>query len=436
MVGITLACLWGGYTVLTFNERSAAILSAKESVASIAVAVAQYAQLVSEIAHVPPLGEQPVGITGSAALEPTTRAIAIFLSSLHPAPGTHVFLRATTPHERANERNTLQTSDIEVVESEVQDHLTADANSANGLIAATVRISRVAAFAEWRSGAIAEGTALAIITLIILLFTGAFRRQLRIEGLMNAELRNAKDLAEAGNRAKSEFLANMSHELRTPLNAIMGFSEILARQQFGPLGNARYVEYAGDIHGSGEHLLKLINDILDLSRLSVGQLELNLEPLDLKDCLDVCLRTVAPAATKAGVELTATFDSALPLLRTDDTKLRQVVLNLLSNAIKFTRPGGSANLSVHGHSNSIAISVSDTGIGIDASDMHRVFERFGQVENALSRNHGGAGLGLPIARQLVELLGGSFDLRSELGKGTVVTVSFPARLFVSASKAA
>jgi len=375
-------------------------------------------------------------VIGNAPLEPTTRAMAVFLASLRPAPGIHVILRRTTPREQINERNNLQTSDIELVESETHTYLIADANSANGHIAATVQITFADALASWRSGAIVEGSALAIISLIIGLFTVAFRRQLHVQNIMNSQLRSAKELAEAGDRAKSEFLANMSHELRTPLNAIMGFSEILGLEQFGPLGNARYREYADDIHNSGKHLLKLINDILDLSRLSVGQLELNMEPLDLEECLDVCLRTVAPAAAKARVKLSSAFDSNLPLLRADGTRLRQVILNLLSNAIKFTQPGGEAALSVHWHSNNLAITIADTGIGISAADIPRVLERFGQVESALSRNHGGAGLGLPIAKQLVELLGGTFDLQSKVGRGTIVTVNFPAERLIATSKAA
>jgi signal transduction histidine kinase len=339
MVGATLLVLWGGYALLTISERGEAVTAAKDGIASIAVATAQYAQLIGQVEHRPPLGEQPIGLA-TAPQEPTTRAMAVFLASLRPATGTRVFLRATTPHERADEHGTLKTADVELVETEPQDRLLADANSANGRIAATVTIARADALASWRSGAILEGAALAIITLIVAFFSLSFHRQLRGREQMTGALHTAMKQAEEGSRAKSEFLANMSHELRTPMNAILGFSEILACEQFGPLGNPRYREYAGDIHQSGRHLLALINDILDLSRLGAGKLELRREPLDLAACLGDCAREMSQAEGAAKVKVSTAFEAGLPLLLADETRLRQIVLNLLSNAIKFTNAGG------------------------------------------------------------------------------------------------
>lgn len=230
--------------------------------------------------------------------------------------------------------------------------------------------------------------------------------------------------ADAANLSKSRFLAAMSHELRTPLNAVIGFAELMAREAFGPLGAPRYKEYASDIRGSGVHLLALINDILDLSRIDAGEAALEEDELDLRLIISQALRMVAHQADVAGIRLSSEIPAALPRLYADRRRIKQVLINLLSNAVKFT-PRGQVTVRACAITDGLAITIIDTGIGIAAKDIPRALERFGQVDSALSRKYEGTGLGLPLARQLVELHGGTLTLESEPGKGTRVTVTFP-----------
>ena len=238
-------------------------------------------------------------------------------------------------------------------------------------------------------------------------------------------LRAALISADSANRAKSQFLAVMSHELRTPLNAIIGFSEMLIGEMFGPLGHARYREYARDIRSSGAHLLALISDILDLSRLDAGATELHEQNINLADLIDPVLRMIYDQAAKANVTLERRIEPRLPLVRADKRRLRQVLINLVSNAVKFTPAGGHVSLSVFRAGPELAVSVADTGIGIAPEDIPKAFERFRQIDNTLSRKFEGTGLGLPLARQLMELHGGRLVLESELQKGTTATIYLP-----------
>lgn len=240
------------------------------------------------------------------------------------------------------------------------------------------------------------------------------------------ELIDAKEHAEAANQAKSQFLANMSHELRTPLNAILGFSEIIARQAIGPVDAERVRAYAVDIHESGKLLMKIINDILDLSKIEAGRLTLVDGPCDLHDIARTTLNLVGNAAQTKNLRLTNALPRDLPVVRGDERALTQVLLNLVNNAVKFTLPGGEITLEAALVTDGLALSVIDTGIGIAADDIPLVFSAFGQVEDAFVRGHEGAGLGLPITRALVELMGGKLDLHSRLGIGTRVTIWLPA----------
>ncbi len=251
----------------------------------------------------------------------------------------------------------------------------------------------------------------------------------REEALRRAEeaSREAREAAELANRAKSEFLANISHELRTPLNAIIGFSEIIRDEMFGPIGSEQYKDYIKDIHDSGEHLYSLINDILDVSKAEAGKLTLSESEVDIGDAIARCLRLVKERAERGGVKLAVEIEDSLPRLRADERKVKQILINLLSNAVKFTPEGGSVTTTARiERDGRLAITVADTGIGIDEKDMEAVMAPFGQVDSTLSRRYEGTGLGLPLTKALVDLHGGELTLESEVGHGTTATVRFPA----------
>lgn len=248
-----------------------------------------------------------------------------------------------------------------------------------------------------------------------------------------AELENEKAIsdearrrAEAANVAKSRFLATMSHELRTPLNAILGFSEVMKDEVMGPLENKNYKEYAGNIHTSGRHLLNLINEILDLSRIEAGRYELHEEPVRLTDIAEDCHRLLKLRAESKGLDIVLDFADSLPAIWVDERAIRQICLNLLSNALKFTPKGGriTVRIAVTADGGQV-MSVKDTGPGIPKDEIPKVMQAFGQGSLAHQTAEGGTGLGLPIVQSLVELHGGSFELRSELRKGTEAIVVLP-----------
>ena len=247
------------------------------------------------------------------------------------------------------------------------------------------------------------------------------------ERVQTAErLATAKELAEAANQAKGAFLATMSHELRTPLNAIIGFSDIMVHEMFGPLGSPRYLSYAQHIQSSGTHLLDLINDVLDMSKLEAGRYALEDRRIDVMALLHDCADLAAVSAQQGGVTLDIAPAPALPSLNADDRAVRQVVLNLLSNAVKFTPKGGRVTLTAAMPGDgSLTVAVADTGIGIAPEALHIIAEPFRQADNSISRRFGGTGLGLSISRNLMELHGGSLTIDSTVGEGTTVTILFP-----------
>jgi len=242
--------------------------------------------------------------------------------------------------------------------------------------------------------------------------------------------------ADAANKAKSEFLAAMSHELRTPLNAVIGFSEVMLNEVFGPLGHGRYREYIESIRGSGMHLLGLINDVLDMSRLNAGELALSKEDVKVADLIAEAVSMVTLHAEAANISLIEDVAPWLPVLRVDRRRLRQVLINLLTNAVKFTPAEGMVRISAYRHGDNLAIEVADTGIGMAAHEIPKAFERFGQVDSRLSRKYEGVGLGLPLAKQLTELHGGHLELESAPGAGTKARVILPASAISTERQAA
>jgi two-component system cell cycle sensor histidine kinase PleC len=244
--------------------------------------------------------------------------------------------------------------------------------------------------------------------------------------LLARKYETAKVRAEAANRAKSEFLANMSHELRTPLNAINGFSEIMVAEMFGPVGDKRYAEYARDILNSGQHLLALINDILDMAKIEAGKMAMSFEPVALEECIEDAVRLMHNRAESAGLELIAE-PSPLPEIEADYRALKQVLLNLLSNAIKFTPRGGQVTVLTAALGDEIRLSVRDSGIGISAEDINRLAQPFEQIESQHAKTQQGTGLGLALTKSLIEMHGGRIDFQSEPGLGTTVSVFLPVR---------
>ena len=244
----------------------------------------------------------------------------------------------------------------------------------------------------------------------------------------------ARMRAERVNQAKSTFLANMSHELRPPLNAVLGFSEVIKNEMLGPCGTPLYKEYANDIYASGKHLLGLINDILDLSRIEAGRIDLSPVDISLSELSGDACRLLARQISAANVEIRQDIAPGLALLRVDERAFRQILLNLVGNALKFTPRGGRITITgrmgsnIHGHAG-VTIEVADTGIGIKKEDLPIVLEAFGQVrneDNALTTpRQEGTGLGLPIVRGLVEAHGGLFMLESEIRKGTTAIIQLP-----------
>jgi two-component system cell cycle sensor histidine kinase PleC len=268
------------------------------------------------------------------------------------------------------------------------------------------------------------------ILVVVLLFTRQMNRADSGSKKLSNENKDYLEQIETlkkENVQQSQFLANFTHELRTPLNSIIGFSGLLKDQTLGPLGNNEYLKYANDINTSGVHLLSLINDILDYSKSEVGKLKVNMTEVDIVKIIKQCLSILAPRASESKVDLLQSFANDYFILRLDPKRLKQILLNLLSNSVKFTPEGGSVAISAFPDikGDKISIEVKDTGVGIAEKDIPTVMSLFGQVETDLNRKYEGTGIGLPFAKKLTTLMGGTFDLQSQVGVGTRITLTFP-----------
>lgn len=259
-------------------------------------------------------------------------------------------------------------------------------------------------------------------TALIVFLIWQVRRAERAE----VQARRESDRAIRADRTKSEFLANISHEIRTPLNAVVGFSESMKMELWGPLGNARYRNYVDDIHSSAMLLVRLIGDILDVSKIEAGKYELKEESADMAHLALMSIRMFRQQARSQDLDLAVQMPDGPLRIYGDPRVLQQVVINLLSNAVKFTPPGGRVSLSLtQSRKGAVVLSVTDTGIGISKSDLDIALAPFGQVANVMTRGHSGTGLGLPLAKSLVELHDGVMSIDTRPGKGTNVTVTFP-----------
>jgi signal transduction histidine kinase len=246
------------------------------------------------------------------------------------------------------------------------------------------------------------------------------------------KLETSAQHAMAASQAKSHFLANMSHELRTPLNAIIGFSEIIATEVMGPVGNARYMEYARDINGSAQHLLRIIASILDFSKIEAGKMRIQEMPVDVAEVIGFCRHLLEIRAKAGEIRMRSDIAPDLPAVRGDALKLKQAVLNLLSNAVKFTPPGGLVTAEAALRGGDLVIAITDTGVGMVPDQIPQALEPFGQLENGFAKSYDGTGLGLPLARQLIELHGGTLEIESAPGQGTKATVTLPAACLIQA----
>ncbi len=253
----------------------------------------------------------------------------------------------------------------------------------------------------------------------------AVTRDISERKAQEAELLKMRDEAESANRAKSRFLANMSHELRTPLNAVIGFSEILNRELFGTLGEARYRDYARLIHESGEHLLQMVNDILDMSKIEAGKFKIVKEPFNVGALVKSCCDLMRHTAEQRSLSLIVDIEPGIPELPADKRACKQMLLNVISNAIKFTDPGGWVRVSAKVAGRNVALSVADNGIGIAEADLPKLGNPFVQANNSYDRSYDGAGLGLSVVKGLAKLHGGKLELVSTLGAGTTATILLP-----------
>ena len=399
---------WCAYAWLMSAERVAQVERTEQSLAALAAA---YGQHVATLLEMSPSDStsRPAFPMWTARVE---REATTFRDALN-VPGVTYSLRP------------MMIPPVALPFGERNGMIVAEVRRDSAGFVATASMSETEALKDWRAGAYTQALALVIRSLFVVGVGWFLVRQLRWRETHERELVAAKDKAESASRAKSEFLANMSHELRTPLNAIIGFAEIIKNRTFGPTSE-RYSEYAGDIHKSGTHLLSLINDILNLSKLEAGKFQLQEQDVDIAAMVEASMLYVEAQADQADISIAVSLDPEVRFIRADERRLQQVLINLLSNAVKFSREGGDVRVTSTRRGGGLAIAVSDTGIGIAPEDIPKALAPFGQIERKVRRKQEGTGLGLPLAKQLVELHGGTFAIESTLNVGTTVTFLLPA----------
>jgi signal transduction histidine kinase len=416
---------WGVYAWLTITERSEQVKRTELNLAALAAAYGEHATTLMRLGIEVPTGEAVAKSSLPNSTEQGEAELTAFRDALS-TPGVNLTLhRIAKPGTDLGGVNGPDAAlDLTPTFDDGKDVITAEVDRPTAGIAATASMGKDEALKEWRAGADAGIIALLLRSLFVVGVGYFLVRQLRWRETAETELVNAKETAESASRAKSEFLANMSHELRTPLNAILGFSEIIKSRQFGP-SSERYPEYAGHIFSSGKHLLALINDILNLSKLEAGRFVLQEDDVDLVATAEACMTLVEVQARQSKIRLSMSLDDDARIIRADERRLRQILINLLSNAVKFTPEGGHVRLSSAQKNGGLAISVSDTGIGMTPDEIQTALTPFGQVDSKVRRKQEGTGLGLPLAKQLVELHGGTFVVESKLSVGTTVTFVLP-----------
>jgi signal transduction histidine kinase len=421
LIGGALAALWMLFALLTLSDRRDVLERAERDLTTLAEAYASQAASLLKTGSIAN-DSRPWG-------ELLQENMASFRAALRPSPGVRLSVHRAIDQEWLAGDPPGSASDIG---EDPGAALVFTASRPEIGIVALAEQPAPAALKEWREQSVVEGLVLGIVTATVALLGAFLVQQMRLREKAEADLRrrhaeltDALGRAEAASRAKSEFLANTSHELRTPLNSIIGFSDLLARGITGTL-TPQQAEYIGLVHQSGTHLLRVINDILDLSKVEAGRLELRDEEVDTADLAMGCAVFIGQRANERHLQLTLDIAPDLPTVMADPTRLKQILINLLGNAIKFTQPGGEVSLATRlGAEGGIEFVVSDCGVGMSAAEIAVALEPFGQVEAGLDRRYEGTGLGLPLARRLTELHGGAMRIESVKGQGTVVTIVLP-----------
>jgi len=408
---------WLAFIWMKDASRSNQLTEARQSLTALAAAYGEHAAALRQLGIAVPMEGEPIVtanvMRGADAMETFRLALNV--------PAVRFSLQ---PFEAGKMPGTVLRDESELLVAEI-------ARRAEDVVV-TASFPRDIALRAWREDTV-SGIFWLVLRTVLVMALGAFLvHQLHLREKLQLQLAGAREAAESASRAKSEFLANMSHELRTPLNAIIGFSEVVKIGMFGPL-NARYREYGGHIFDSGSHLLNLINELLDLSKLEAGQFKLSEEVVDVPQVIRESLRIVENQAGKANVTISDLVAPDLPLVRADERRLRQILINLLANAVKFTPDGGRIVLAAAERNGGMEISVSDTGIGMTKDDISKALEPFVQIESQVSKRHEGTGLGLPLAKQLVELHGGTLTIESEADFGTIITVTLPEERMIERS---